>query len=69
VGRRQGHHHGVISVSWQQFSVGKHRAGHPVDVHVTRELLQVWDGPELIKTIVRTSRGELRKKRAAGGRP
>jgi transposase InsO family protein len=58
---------GTISVSWQQFSVGRHRAGHRVDVHVTQDLLQVWDGPELIKTLVRTSRGEVRKKRAARG--
>jgi transposase InsO family protein len=58
---------GVICVSWQQFSVGKHRAGRQVDVHVTDDLLQVWDGDELIKTVVRTTRGEIRKKRAAGG--
>jgi len=36
-------------------------------VHDSAELLQVWDGDELIKTIVRTTRGEVRKKRAAGG--
>ena len=59
---------GTISVSWQQFSVGKHRAGRAVDVHVTDELLQAWDGAELIKTVVRTSRGKVRKKHAAGGR-
>jgi transposase InsO family protein len=58
---------GVICVSWQQFSVGKHRAGRQVDVHVTADLLQVWDGDDLIKTVVRTTRGEVRKKRAAGG--
>lgn len=59
---------GTISVSWQQFSVGKHWDGRAVDVHVTDELLQVWDGADLIKTVVRTSRGEVRKKHAAGGR-
>src|SRR5262249_1467260 len=26
---------GVISIGWQQFSVGKHRAGEVVDVHLT----------------------------------
>jgi transposase InsO family protein len=57
---------GVVCVAWQQFSVGRHRVGRQVDVHVTEDLLQVWDGDELIKTVVRTSRGEVRKKRAAG---
>jgi len=55
---------GVISVSWQQFSVGKHHGGEQVDVHVTDRLLEVWSGNELIKTLVRTSGGEVRKKRA-----
>lgn len=55
---------GVISVSWQQFSVGKHHSGEQVDVHVTDRLLEVWSGNELIKTLVRTSGGESRKKRA-----
>jgi transposase InsO family protein len=55
---------GTISVSNQVFSVGKHRAGHTVDVHVREELLEAWDGPELLKSVLRTSRGEVRKKRA-----
>ena len=58
---------GVICVAWQQFSVGKHRQGETVDVHVSDRLLEVWSGNELIKTVVRTSKGETRKKRA--GRP
>jgi transposase InsO family protein len=41
---------GVISVSWQQFSVGKQHSGEQVDVHVTDRLLEVWAGNELIKT-------------------
>jgi hypothetical protein len=56
---------GVITVAWQQLSVGKHRDGRRVDVHVLPELLEVWDGNELIKTVARTSKGEIRKKRAA----
>jgi transposase InsO family protein len=56
---------GVISVAWQQFSVGKHRAGELVDVHVEPALLQVWHRDELLKTIVRTDSKEVRKKRAA----
>lgn len=59
---------GVVSVSWQQISVGKHRAGHRIDVHVGEQLLQLWDGPELLKTVIRDSRGEVRKKHAAGAR-
>jgi hypothetical protein len=64
VARRVGAN-GVISVSWQQFSVGKHHAGARVDVHVGPELLHVYLADTLIKTVVRTSRGEVRKKRAS----
>jgi transposase InsO family protein len=59
---------GVISVAWQQFSVGKHRAGELVDVNVDGQLLQVWHRDELLKTIVRTDPKEVRKKRAAKAR-
>lgn len=55
--------HGMISVSNQPVSVGKHRAGRRVDVHVQAQALQIWDGDELIKTVLRTSRGEVRKKK------
>lgn len=55
---------GVISVSNQPFSVGKHRRGNVVDVHVLENFLEVWDGPELVKTVLRTSKGVVRKKRA-----
>jgi transposase InsO family protein len=55
---------GVITVAWQQLSVGKHRDGRRVDVHVLPELLEVWDGNELIRTVARTSKGDIRKKRA-----
>jgi transposase InsO family protein len=64
VARRVGAN-GVICVSWQQFSVGKHHAGGSVDVHVGPELLHVYLADTLIKTVVRTSRGEVRKKRAS----
>jgi transposase InsO family protein len=55
---------GTISVSNQVFSVGKHRGGHPIDVHVTDTFLEVWSGSELVKTVLRTSKGVVRKKRA-----
>jgi hypothetical protein len=57
---------GVVCVAWQQVSVGKHRAGEGCDVLVTDELLQFWIGEELLKTVTRTSTGEVRKKYAAG---
>ncbi|NUR07460.1 MAG: transposase, partial [Nocardioidaceae bacterium] len=57
---------GVVCVSWQQVSVGVHRAGQQCDVFVTPELLQFWIGEELVKTVIRTSTGEVRKKQAAG---
>lgn len=55
---------GIISVAWQVLSVGKHHGGEIVDVHVTDRLLEVWSGNDLVKTAVRTSKGEVRKKRA-----
>jgi transposase InsO family protein len=55
---------GTISVSNQVFSVGKQRAGHIVDVRILEALLEVWDGAELIKNVLRTTHGEVRKKRA-----
>jgi transposase InsO family protein len=55
---------GVITVSNQAFSVGRHRAGEVVDVHVRQTTLEAWCGNELLKTVARTSTGEVRKKRA-----
>ena len=57
---------GVVCVAWQQVSVGKHRAGARCDVLVTDQLLQLWVGDELLKTVPRTSTGEVRKKNASG---
>jgi transposase InsO family protein len=57
---------GVISVAWQQICVGAHHSGDSVDVHVTDQLLQIWSGSELIKTVARTTPGkEVRKKHAS----
>ncbi len=57
---------GIVCVSWQQVSVGKHRAGERCDVLVTDQLMQFWIGAELLKTVTRTSSGEVRKKHAQG---
>jgi hypothetical protein len=56
---------GVISVAWQQVSVGKHRGGEVVDVHVRDHLLEVWSGNDLIRTIARDNTGPVRKHRAS----
>jgi transposase InsO family protein len=60
---------GIVCVSWQQVSVGKQRAGERCDVLVTDQLMQFWIGAELLKTVTRTSSGEVRKKHAQGNRP
>jgi transposase InsO family protein len=56
---------GVISVAWQQISCGKHRQGRRVDIHLQGPTLQIWDGDELIKTVLRANQKEVRKKHAA----
>lgn len=56
---------GVISVACQQISVGKHRAGEVIDVHLAGQLLQAWHGNELLKTMTRDNAREVRKKNAA----
>jgi transposase InsO family protein len=56
---------GVVCVAYQQVSVGKHYAGSPCDVLVADKLLQFWIGNDLVKTVTRTSSGEIRKKNAA----
>ena len=61
---------GVITVSWQQIALGQAAAGHDLDVWVTDEALQIFDGDELLRTALRKTTGEIRKKRASipGGR-
>jgi DNA-binding CsgD family transcriptional regulator len=64
ISRRVAASNRIISVTSQPFRVGKHHSGAIVDVHVTDRLLEVWSGNELIRTVVRTSTEEVRKKRA-----
>lgn len=61
---------GVISVSWQQVSIGTVHAGEQCDVHVDGDLLRLWIGDQLVKTVARTNNKEIRKKNASipGGR-
>ena len=56
---------GVVSVNWQQVCLGKAAAGRNVDVHVGAEVMQFWDGAELLKTAVRERTGPVRKRRAS----
>ena len=58
---------GVVCVSWQQVSVGMHRAGERCDVLVGPDTLQFWIGNELLRTVARDSTGPVRNKRPLGG--
>jgi len=60
---------GVVSVGYQQVSVGRNYAGSACDVLVTDGLLQFWVGNELLKTVARTSQGHVRKLHADGAAP
>ena len=55
----------MVCVGWQQVSVGKHRHGEIVDVHVNDQILEFWSGEDLLRTAVRESKGAIRKKRAS----
>lgn len=55
---------GTISVQNQLLNVGMHRGGFFVDVHVNEHTLEVWQEKELLKTVLRTSKGVVRKKQA-----
>jgi transposase InsO family protein len=57
---------GVVCVGYQHVSVGKHYSGSPCNVLVTDALLQFWVGNELLKTVARTSHGEIRTQNAQG---
>ena len=60
---------GIVSVGYQQVSVGKHYGGSACDVLVTDGLLQFWVGNELLKTAARTSSGQIRRTHAQGTAP
>jgi transposase InsO family protein len=55
---------GVVCVSWQQVCLGVAAAGRPIDVWVTDQVLQFYDGDQLLRTQKRTSTGEVRIKRS-----
>ena len=55
---------GVVCVNWQQVCLGVAAAGRPIDVWVTDQVLQFYDGDQLLRTEKRTTSGEVRIKRA-----
>jgi len=55
---------GIVCVDSQHISVGKNYGGSTCDVLVTDSLFQFWVGKELLKTVARTGKGEIRKKHA-----
>jgi transposase InsO family protein len=59
---------GVVCVNWQQVCLGIAAAGRNIDVWVTDQVLQFYDGDHLLRTEKRTTTGEVRKKRAQASR-
>ncbi len=61
---------GVVCVHWQQVCLGVAAAGQNIDVWVTDQVMQFFDGDQLLRTEQRQHPGEIRKKRASipGGR-
>ncbi|WP_182376924.1 IS481 family transposase [Nocardioides sp. WS12] len=55
---------GVVCVNWQQVCLGVAAAGRNIDVWVTDDVLQFYDGDHLLRTQARTNTGEVRVKRA-----
>jgi transposase InsO family protein len=64
VARRAGAN-GVVSVNWQQVCLGQAAAGRNIDVHLAGEVMQLWDGAQLLKTVERRDPGPVRKRRAS----
>jgi transposase InsO family protein len=60
---------GVVCVGYQQVCLGQSYAGSACDVLVTEGTLQYWVGNELVKTVARETKGEIRKKHADGTAP
>ena len=56
---------GVVCVNWQQVCLGAAAAGQNIDVWVTADVMQFFDGDRLLRTEQRTNTGEIRKKRAS----
>ena len=61
---------GVVCVNWQQVCLGVAAAGHTIDVWVTDQTMQFYDGEHLLTTTERQRRGEVKKRnvQVPGGR-
>ena len=55
---------GVVCVNWQQVCLGVAAAGRPIDVWVTDQVMQFYDGDQLLRTEQRKTPGEVRVKRS-----
>jgi len=55
---------GVVCVNWQQVCLGAASAGHNIDAWVTEDIIQFYDGDQLLRTEQRKTKGEVRIKRA-----
>jgi hypothetical protein len=55
---------GAVCVNWQRVCLGVATAGHQIDVWVTDEVLQFFDGDHLLRTERRASDGDVRAKHA-----
>jgi hypothetical protein len=56
---------GVISIAWQQISIGRHKAGLDVNVLVSDSMIHIYYKEELLKTALRSNSKEVRKKWAS----
>jgi transposase InsO family protein len=56
---------GVVCVNWQQVCLGAAAAGRNIDVWVTDQVMQFYDGDQLLRTQKRDQPGPVRKKRAS----
>jgi transposase InsO family protein len=68
--RRRASPVGVVCVNWQQVCLGVAAAGHTLDVWVTEQTMQFYDNDHLLKTVERTTRGEVKQRnvQVPGGR-
>lgn len=60
---------GVVCVNWQQVCLGAAAAGRAIDVWVTEEVVQFYDGDHLLRTERRTRPGAVRVKKSTGPAP
>jgi transposase InsO family protein len=55
---------GVVCVNWQQVCLGIAAAGRPIDVWVTDQVMQFYDGDQLLRTEERKTPGKVRVTRS-----